>query len=147
MINEQYTPPVIRQLLYNHVLYKLYTDTAIQKNSDYGSNIRKVIQAQKQIGWHHVLYGRLSMEWGHMIGQHLAIQRIPNIEMTSDWWGKIIVRMLFQLFLDVWEVRNRDGHYLNAKHESRLTRQRIMDKIMALQESDPEVRYCDRDFV
>ena len=55
--------------------------------------------------------------------------------------------MVFQLFLNIWDMRNKAGHNLNDRQESQLSRQRILDKIIALQDSAPEVRYCDRDFV
>ena len=70
-----------------------------------------------------------------------------NGVMTAERWGKTLITMIFQLMLDIWDQRNKDGHHLVYKNESQLSRQRILDMIIALQESQPEVRYCDRDFV
>lgn len=33
----------------------------------------------------------------------------PDIEMTMDWWGKIVIKSIYRLVLDIWECR------INAK--------------------------------
>ena len=67
--------------------------------------------------------------------------------MTTNRWGILFVKLIYQLILDIWESQNQDGHMLNDRDESQLSRQRILDQIIALQQSNPEVRYCDRDFI
>ena len=67
--------------------------------------------------------------------------------MTAERWGKIVIVMIFQLVIDIWTQRNKDGHQLTEKNESEFSRQRILDMIQSLQESAPAVRFCDRDFV
>ena len=81
------------------------------------------------------------------MGNHLDLNQVSDKEMTMDRWGITVVKMLYQLGLDIWESRNADGHFLNERNESQLARQRILDKIVALQESNPAVRYCDQDFI
>jgi hypothetical protein len=105
------------------------------------------MKAQNQIGWHQLLLGRFAIIWGDIVGVHLARNQVPHLEMTVNRWGKLVICMIFQLVLDIWERRNHEGHVVNVNNESQLSRQRIMAKIVALQESNPEVRYCDRDFV
>lgn len=78
---------------------------------------------------------------------HLSANRIAAIEMATDRWGQTLIKMIFQLFLDIWISRNHDGHYLTDRNESQLSRERLIIKIIELQESNPEVRYCNRDFV
>ena len=126
----------------------MYPTTTAPLLPDYfTSAVQHAVQCQQQIGWYQLFHGRLSIQWGHIIGSHLASQRISDKEMTPDIWGKTIVKMIFRFVLDIWIQRNLDGHHLNNKHELQLSRDRILQKIRSLQESNPEVRYCDRDFV
>ena len=146
--NERYTPPIVRQLFFNHLLSEFYPARPPPIILDYDdNNIRRAIADQQKIGWNQLLYGRFSILWGSLIGRHLAFNHVPETEMTMDRWGKIIIKRLFQLMLDIWECRNREGHCSNDRNESQLSRQRLLDKIEAMQDSNPDLRYCDRDFV
>jgi hypothetical protein len=82
--------------------------------------------------------------WGKIVIGHLLTNQISDQEMTTSRWGIIVVSQIYQLFLDIWIPRNIDGHHLTEKYESQLSRQ--FNKITTLQESNPEVRYYDRDF-
>lgn len=85
--------------------------------------------------------------WGNIVGRHLSTNQISDKEMTTSRWRIIAVTRIFQLFLDIWIARNIDGHHLTEKHESQLSRQQIFNQITTLQESNPEVRYCDQEFI
>lgn len=49
--------------------------------------------------------------------------------------------------IQTWLQRNDEAHVRNSANESRLIRERLMAQIIHLQESSPDIRYCDRDFV
>lgn len=89
----------------------------------------------------------MSIIWGSIIGRHLSFHRVDDIEMTMDRWGQTIINMMFRLILDIWQQRNLDAHQPTENNESQLSRERILDKIQALQDSNPDVRHCDRQFV
>ena len=147
--NASYTPPTVKELIFNHLVATVYPNTEVipPPLPEFDAEIERAIEAQTKIGWHQLFFGRLSIIWGNIIGQHLHYNRISEKEMSIDRWGQTLIIKVFQLFLDIWQARNTDGHHLNEKNESQLTRQRIIDKITNLQESNPEVRHCDRPFV
>ena len=146
--DERYTPPIVHTLMYDHlhaVVYPHLGPATIPDDCD--AVLQRAIDAQIKIGWHQLLYGRISIIWGNIISIHLAHNKVPDKEMSTDRWGKLLIGKIFKLFLDIWECRNAEGHVSNERNESQLSRKRILDKIRARQESNPEVRYCDRDFI
>ena len=146
--NERYTPSIVRQLFFNHLVAELYPNQNPPDILEYDDPIiRRAIAEQQKIGWNQLLYSRFSILWGSIIGRHLSLHQVPEIEMTMDRWGKILIKRLFQLMLNIWDCRNGEAHISNDRNESQLARRRLLDKIRALQESNPTIRYCDRDFV
>jgi hypothetical protein len=141
--NDRYTPPIISELLFNHPVYALYLNTELPTLPDCETEVQKTIQDEQRIGWKQLLHGRLSIRWGSVIGRHLAANHVAAIEMTINRWDQTIIKMIFQLFLDIWNSRNNEGHYLTARNESQLSGEQTLNKIIELQESNQEVRSCD----
>ena len=145
--NSQYTPSIIKDIIINHLESVIYPITIPPPATAYDSEVIRAMEAQAMIGWNHFFYGRLSIIWGSIIGRHLWLNRVNEKEMTIDRWGQTIIIIMFRLILNIWQQRNLDGHELTANNESLLSRQRILDKIQALQDSYPDVRHCDQTFV
>ena len=67
--------------------------------------------------------------------------------MTALTWGRKFVRLMYDLVLKIWHQRNADGHFSTQRHDSKLTRERLMANIEALQLSNPDIQSQDRIFV
>jgi hypothetical protein len=146
--NIQYTPVIVRRIIYNTLTEWCTTVPAPTIDvTSFNPDIQGAYRQQSQIGWHQLFNGRLAIFWKHIITKQLQHNKIPDNEMTANDWGDYLVNKIFELVLQSWLLRNSEAHVLNTNNESRLTRQRLIDQIIALQESSPDIRYCDRDFV
>lgn len=146
LANDRYTPPIIRQLFFNHIAHAC-TSRQLPPIPPLPRNIELAIKDQDAIGWKQLLSGRLAFRWGTIIADHLHYHRISEKEMTPLIWGRKIIRQCFDLIISLWQQRNTDGHLLNSQKESQLTRARLLTRIEALQSRNPEVSYCHRDFI
>jgi hypothetical protein len=144
--NESHTPPAVLQIFMRHLNLECnhnLPDFDIQLSEP----IMQAYIEQNNIGWTHLLKGRLSTKWGTVIATHLATQKVSEKEMTALIWGRTVTKLLFQFVLQLWQSRNNEAHLLNANKESILSRQRILANIEALQATNPTVRHCDQDFI
>lgn len=120
--NDRYTPPIISFLIYNHVIQASYVRPTIMPIiPELSPATQRAVTAQQQIGWDQILLGRISIEWGNLIAYHLSANRVPPIEMTANRWGKLLISMMFQLLLDLWDQRNTDAHQHSDNNESQLS--------------------------
>jgi signal transduction histidine kinase len=67
--------------------------------------------------------------------------------MSALVWGRRVTKEIFQLVLMIWKSRNDGAHGISRTMESPLTRIRLMAQIVALQQSNPDVTYTERDFI
>jgi hypothetical protein len=109
--------------------------------------IQSAYQAQTRIGWDQLLCGRLARQWGIIIANHLHANHIQEKEMTALTWGRKFSSLVFELVLNLWQLRNTDGHMSTRQQDSQLTRDRLMDKILALQQSNPNISCQERAFI
>ena len=86
--NASYTPPTVKELIFNHLVATVYPNEEIVPPPlpEFEAEIQRAIEAQTQIGWHQLLIGRLSIIWGNIIGRHLHHNRISEKEMSIDRW-------------------------------------------------------------
>jgi hypothetical protein len=109
--------------------------------------LKRACSEQTSIGWEHLLSGRLTHTWGTIIANHLHQQKTSDIDMTALTWGRKFVRLMFDLVLQLWSQRNDDGHFSSRIHDSKLTRDRLMANIEAMQSSNPDIQHSDRVFI
>ena len=90
-----------------------------QTMKDWPYEIRRAYQAQTDIGWHHVMYGRISRQWEQIATQSDTAE-IQGLEL---WTGKVI-RICWRFGLEIWKARNALVHGTDGK-VSRLEQQRV----------------------
>lgn len=144
--NERITPPIIRQLFLYH-LNIIFTPSDPGIIPVLTPEIQQASYDQERIGWYHLLCGRLAFRWGTIIAYYPDLHNIGDKKMTVLRWGRKFNRYVFTLTLSIWKQRNLDGHTLTPLKESALTRERLLLHIQAIQDSNPEVAYQNRDFV
>lgn len=144
--NERYTPPIIRQLFFNHMISFFSFETVIMPIV-ISSNIQQAINDQSSIGWYQPLFSRLGYKWSQIIADHLMITKVDNKEMTPLVWGRSIVWLLFDAGLLHWKQRNLDGHLLSQHKESSLTCTQLLQRIQFVQSLHHEIPHQHWDFI
>ena len=81
-----------------------------QTQEEWPSQVRRVYQAQSDIGWTQVLCGRISKEWAH-ISTNVDIAQRQGVDV---WTGKVI-RICWRFGLEIWKIRNDLVHGTDGK--------------------------------
>jgi hypothetical protein len=109
--------------------------------------LQKACDEQALIGRDQLISGRLAYTWGTTIATYLHQQKCDPTEMTALTWGRKFVGLMYDLVLKIWNQRNTDVHFSNMRHDSKLTRDRLMANIEAMQNSNPDIQHQDRVYV
>jgi len=81
-----------------------------QTQEEWPSHVRRVYQAQSDIGWNQVLCGRISKQWTHISNKVDIVQR----QGVDVWTGKVI-RICWRFGLEIWKIRNELVHGADGK--------------------------------
>jgi hypothetical protein len=63
---------------------------------------------QTTIGWHQFARGRIAIEWGNAINEHLARQTWYSF--NAEHWGSKILSINWKYILQLWMIRNTEVH-------------------------------------
>ena len=146
LYNAAFTPAIMGEILYKKVFASCSTDTPLPLPT-IPPYLQKAYEEQALIGWDQLISGRLAYKWGNIIANHLYQTKCDEKVMTALTWGRKFVRLMYELVLKIWNQRNTDCHLSTNRHDSKLTRERLMANIEAMQASNPDIQHYDRVFV
>jgi hypothetical protein len=104
---------------------------------DAGQELQKAFEAQTKIGWHNLLKGRVSQQWG--IVYENEKRRLPTGQTKlpdSATWARDLITIMLQFILDSWYCRNNIEHQKDIENISTV-KARLIAKIEWLHESIP----------
>ena len=81
------------------------------------SSYHPLLLAQREIGWYHILLGRLSTQWSSLQSKYLHDNSIIIKGLTGDKWAKQIATSIMNSWLELWDSRNKDRHGRDAAHK------------------------------
>jgi hypothetical protein len=85
--------------------------------------LETTLRTQNNIGWEHFLRGRMTIEWGHQINQHISTQ--PQHNITAEQWGAKLIAINWKYILKLWQQRNEEIHGTSIE-QTEQSRQRLM---------------------
>jgi hypothetical protein len=85
---------------------RITQDTPIlpQRNTE----VMKVYEIQSNLGWQHFVRGKVVIEWGNLINDHIATQR--RYLFNAEHWGTKLLSINWKYILELWELRNKEVH-------------------------------------
>ena len=105
-LNAQDTAPALQALLLDALDALLYDKNLDTINID--PSVADVAAAQKEIGWHQLLYGRFANEWKHAHNRYLGGRATSKKNGTT--WTTTLATTWLQQWLNLWKLRNEDRH-------------------------------------
>ena len=107
-LQQDHTPENVRVAISDGMQHWLQQDNnPEQEEKDYGI-ANKPMKQQQAIGWRHFIRGRISIEWGNCIHDHIQKQAITGI--TADQWGSMLLSINWKHILTIWKARNATEH-------------------------------------
>jgi hypothetical protein len=98
------------------------------------AELASVAAAQGNIGWQHILKGRLSKEWISHIEHRIRNEATQSKNAVT--WATDIIRTIFSQWLDLWKLRNEDRHghdYTSKRAAERSQAIREMEQLYEFQ--------------
>jgi hypothetical protein len=90
-----------------------------------------VINKQHAIGWRHFIRGRVSLDWGYLINNHLDSAQISNINAKK--WGVNLLRRNWQFILKIWRARWEELHGKTTEANESYRQKQFLEEIKDLQ--------------
>jgi hypothetical protein len=79
-LSQNHTPPCVKLIILKNLNQFLEVSTHDDSETDVdNTNIQKAQTQQSIIGWRHFLRGRLSINWGKAVSNHLGQKKLYNI--------------------------------------------------------------------
>jgi hypothetical protein len=104
-LSESHTPTTIRDAICNG----FFTWLEMGRNTNHIPKLRtrctsatKAFNIQSTIGWHHFVRGRMAIEWGNAINEHLAKQ--TRYSFNAEYWGVHLLTINWQYILKLWTL-------------------------------------------
>jgi hypothetical protein len=94
----------------------------------------RVYDNQTEIGWQHFIRGRMLIEWGNMINDHLSTQRRYNF--NAEHWGSKVLAINWKFILELWDLRNKEVHGDTPETAAFIRRQNMINEIKHIQETN-----------
>jgi hypothetical protein len=90
---------------------------------------RKAVEAQNEIGWHHIFYGRIAKDLKTEMDQHYQEEGAHDRRTNGEQWARKLIRTIWDTMLALWGERNkilnkRDDDIARA-HQKEATEQRV----------------------
>jgi hypothetical protein len=115
------------------------TDIWVPDPTTVSRNLHTLITEQAAIGWRQIFNGRFSSEWSRLQDQYSASMDTERRtkSMTGDRWQAAIIGDIWDKWLKLWEMRNKDLHgasVLSRNTALRLEAEQTLDDIYSMRE-------------
>jgi len=124
------TPDNVMTLLLNGLHAVLYDQNPNTISIPQG--LDELATSQRLIGWHHLLTGRLSMDWQRHVQAHLVSTNQVTSKRTGATWAVNVIAALFQQWLSLWKLRNEDRHGRDSTSRAEASRRQAIREIELL---------------
>ena len=112
------TSPPLHNLFLSAIKAILDSPHNILDRIDQPSSLQHVVTAQDDIGWNHLLKGRISKQFAIEQNNYLGTDATGKKNGTS--WLVGLIDTIFKQIWDLWDMRNKDrhGHDLQSKAQA-----------------------------
>jgi hypothetical protein len=94
---------------------------------------------QQSIGWDHFVQGRMAIEWGNIINQHIASK--PTIKHNAEFWGTKLLKINWKYILELWDTQNDEVKGSNQEEQNSNLRRDMIEEIIYLQHQNPDLPF------
>ena len=109
------------------------------------TEVRRLIIQQNEIGWRQIVRGRFSTEWERLQNDYYFRHRKKTkYRRTGIMWQKQFMLLVWDLWHDVWMLRNDQVHGTTAETRAQATRRDMERQLTAIYASrnllEPQVQ-------
>jgi ribonuclease HI len=105
------------------------------------------IRQQNKIGWHHMFKGRIARDMTKYMETHYRTLPIDSKKHTGERWGKMLLRNIWNMVLQLWETRNEIIHGNQVQDARTTERLRLEHRVRKYYEMMTLLDQTDREKV
>jgi hypothetical protein len=126
------THPSITNILVRAYKSVLATGTCDFANDTYSADEQVLVDSQSRIGWHHIIFGRLSKAWSALQKVHIAAEEIDEKKYSASRWTAKVHKYIWQRLHALWLLRNTSLHGTTFTENEATRRTRITPLVLEL---------------
>ena len=85
-----------------------WLDKGIVRSGDFPPEMRYAVDAQNKIGYMNLFCGKLSIHWLELFDKQTP--ETGGKHQDSSLWGALILEVIIQQYIKLWETRNKGTH-------------------------------------
>jgi hypothetical protein len=107
----------------------------------YPSNIIKALNHQQELGWDQFIRGKISIEWGSIINEHMS--NSDKKDFKAETWGASLLSINWKYIIKIWSVRCEDIHGRTTNEANIINKGKMIEEIAYIQEMNRELLLKD----
>jgi ribonuclease HI len=145
-LSEFHTPASIRKAILHHLSNWLEPNSKAEHDEFLNQeDIIKVTAKQQDIGWSHFIRGRLSIDWGNLINNHLGSANITSI--NAEKWGTDLLRINWKYVLKIWRERCDELHGKTSEQNECYEKNRLIEEIQDIQQNNSNLAHSQHAWI
>jgi hypothetical protein len=97
-------------------------------------------ETRRNFGWQHFIRGRVSIEWGNIINNHISQWKTLNIN-AEQWCAKLLA-INWNHISSMWTVRNQEVKGAAPEEATVIQRNNLIAEMIYLRDQYPEIPYA-----
>jgi hypothetical protein len=102
------------------------------------------INDQNDIGWHHILFGRIAQTTARYIDSTLHQRGVEKWQNSGDRWSQPMIKNIWDTFLQLWNSRNTITYDTNNKSTQNILKEKLQLKVERRYQYVDKLSYTDR---
>jgi hypothetical protein len=130
--------PELAQLLEWALLNCCHSETwTADKKTLHPKQLHNAIKSQNKIGWHQILYGRVSTELKKAQEQFYQWQGLPETSYNGQRWTRNLILQAWKTMLLLWKNRNEANHNRDTQAHEQHNRRQLVTWVQHYYEQAP----------
>jgi hypothetical protein len=145
-LSQNHTPAEIKQVILHNLNQLLEPSANIDIVTDPETfELNKANNQQSMIGWRHFIRGRMSIEWGKTISNHLFDEKLYHI--SAEKWAADLFSLNWKHILKIWKERCLEVHGDNPTVIEQNIKQRYFEEIQHIQSINQNLNHSNHDWI
>jgi hypothetical protein len=145
-LSQNHTPRIVANTIIHNITQWLEPSQVIDFiNEETTINMTNALKKQQLIGWRHFIRGRISIEWGKILSQHLVTEKLNQI--SAEKWAADLLYINWKHILKMWRDRCVKLHGNTPDAIEQNTKNRSLHEIQYIQSINQNLNHSPNDWL
>jgi hypothetical protein len=144
-LSQNHTPPRVKHIILQNLNQFLESTNDESELEIDNTDIQKAQTQQSIIGWRHFLRGRLSINWGKAVSNHLFREKLYHI--SAEKWAADLLLINWKHILKIWRERCIEVHGNSPNEIEQKTMNRCLKEIRHIQNVNQNLHNTNHEWI